>query len=119
MTTQMKAAKEGRVTEEMKTIAMEEDEPPEKIRQRIARGTVIITRNNRREEAHPIGIGEGLRTKVNANVGTSMDLCDINLEIEKARIAVKYGADTVMDLSTAGSIDDVRRRLLEEVNLPV
>ncbi|MEM3747488.1 MAG: phosphomethylpyrimidine synthase ThiC [Thermoproteota archaeon] len=119
MTTQMKAAKEGRVTEEMKTIAMEEDESPEKIRQRIARGTVIITHNNRREEAHPIGIGEGLRTKVNANVGTSMDLCDINLEIEKARIAVKYGADTVMDLSTAGSIDDVRRRLLEEVNLPV
>ncbi|MEM3523853.1 MAG: phosphomethylpyrimidine synthase ThiC, partial [Thermoproteota archaeon] len=112
MTTQMKAAKEGRVTEEMKTIAMEEDESPEKIRQRIARGTVIITHNNRREEAHPIGIGEGLRTKVNANVGTSMDLCDINLEIEKARIAVKYGADTVMDLSTAGSIDDVRRRLL-------
>ncbi|MDW8034086.1 MAG: phosphomethylpyrimidine synthase ThiC [Nitrososphaerota archaeon] len=119
MTTQMKAAKEGRITEEMRVIAMEEDESPEKIRQRIARGTVIITRNNKREETHPIGIGEGLRTKVNANVGTSMDLCDINLEIEKARIAIKYGADTVMDLSTAGDIDDVRRRILNEINVPV
>ncbi|MEM1554671.1 MAG: phosphomethylpyrimidine synthase ThiC [Thermoproteota archaeon] len=118
MTTQMRAAKEGRITEEMKTIALEEEESPESIRQRIARGTVVITHNNRRE-AHPIGIGEGLRTKVNANVGTSADLCDINLEIEKARIAVKYGADTVMDLSTAGNIDDIRQKILKEINVPI
>ncbi|MBO3800652.1 MAG: phosphomethylpyrimidine synthase ThiC [Candidatus Brockarchaeota archaeon] len=115
----MRAAKEGRVTEEMRIVAVEEDESPEKIRQRIASGTVIIARNNKRENMHPIGIGEGLRTKVNANVGTSMDLCDINLEVEKARVAVKYGTDTVMDLSTAGDIDAVRRRILKEINVPV
>ncbi|MEM2488210.1 MAG: phosphomethylpyrimidine synthase ThiC, partial [Thermoproteota archaeon] len=119
MTTQMMAAKEGSITEEMKIVAVKEDESPEKIRQRIARGTVIITRNNRREEVHPIGIGEGLSTKVNANVGTSVDLCDIKLEMEKAKTAVKYGADTVMDLSTAGDIDDIRQKILKEVNVPI
>jgi len=119
MVTIMGAAKEGRVTEEMLKVAKDEDESPEKIRQRIARGTLIITCNNRRENSHPIGIGEGLRTKVNANVGTSIDLCDINLEVEKVRVAVKYGADTVMDLSTAGDIDDIRRRILKEANVPV
>ncbi|MCX8183045.1 MAG: phosphomethylpyrimidine synthase [Crenarchaeota archaeon] len=119
MANQMGAAKEGRVTEEMIIVAREEDESPEKLRQRIASGVAIIARNNRRENVQPIGIGEGLRTKVNANVGTSIDLCDVNLEIEKTRIAVKYGADTVMDLSTAGDIDSVRQRILKEANVPV
>jgi phosphomethylpyrimidine synthase len=115
----MKAAKEGRVTEEMRIVAEDEDEPPERIRERVCKGTVIITCNNRRGNVHPIGIGEGLRTKVNANIGTSIDLCNIDLEVEKARVAVKYGADTIMDLSTAGDIDEARRRVLKEVNVPV
>jgi len=115
----MRAAKEGRVTEEMRIVAVDEGESPEKIRERVSRGTVIITCNNRRGNVHPIGIGEGLRTKVNANIGTSNDLCDINLELEKARVAVKYGADTVMDLSTAGDLNEIRRRILKEVNVPV
>ncbi len=117
--TQMRAAKEGRVTEEMRIVAADEGESPEKIRERVSRGTVIITRNNRRGNVHPIGIGEGLRTKVNANIGTSTDLCNIDLEVEKARVAVKYGADTIMDLSTAGNLDEIRRRILMEVNVPV
>ncbi len=119
MNTQAKAAKEGRLTEEMKIIAIDEEESPEKIRERIARGTVIIMRNSNRENVHPIGIGEGLRTKVNANVGTSIDLCDIVMEVEKARVAIRYGADTVMDLSTGGDLDEVRRKILKEVNVPV
>jgi len=117
--TQMKSAVEGRETEEMRLVAMEEDESPQNIRMRIAEGSLIITRNIIRENVHPVGIGKGLRIKVNANVGTSQDLCDINLEVEKASIAVKYGADTVMDLSTSGNLDEVRRAILKAVNVPV
>ncbi|MEM1515185.1 MAG: phosphomethylpyrimidine synthase ThiC [Thermoproteota archaeon] len=115
----MKAAVEGRETEEMCLIAIEEDESPQNIRVRVAEGSLIITRNIIRENVHPVGIGKGLRIKVNANVGTSQDLCDINLEVEKASIAVKYGADTVMDLSTSGDLDEIRRSILKAVNIPV
>lgn len=119
MATQMEAAKRGQITEEMRIVAKDEDELPEVICQRIAEGTVIITRNITRENVHPLGIGKGLRTKVNANVGTSQDLCDPNLEVEKAKIAVKYGADTVMDLSTAGDLDKIRQAIIKAVNVPI
>ncbi|MEM2103579.1 MAG: phosphomethylpyrimidine synthase ThiC [Candidatus Bathyarchaeia archaeon] len=115
----MEAAKRGHITEEMRVVASEEGESPEQICQRIAEGTVIITRNLQRENVHPIGIGRGLRTKVNANIGTSPDLCDLSLEIEKAKVAVKYGADTIMDLSTAGNLDDIRRAIIRAVDVPV
>jgi len=116
---QMKAAKLGQITAEMRIVAEDEGESPERIRRRVAKGTVAITRNLKRGNVHPIGIGEGLRTKVNANVGTSADLCDPALEVEKAKVAVQYGADTVMDLSTAGDIDGIRRAILNAVNVPV
>ncbi|MFQ5999638.1 MAG: phosphomethylpyrimidine synthase [Candidatus Bathyarchaeia archaeon] len=119
MANQMKAAKMGQITEEMRIVAKEEDESPEKICRRVAAGRVVITRNMERENVIPIGIGEGLRTKINANVGTSADLCDLSLEVEKAKIAVKYGADTVMDLSTSGNLDEIRRTILNAVNVPI
>jgi phosphomethylpyrimidine synthase len=119
MTTQMKAAREGRETEEMMVVAADEGETPQNIRKRIAEGTVIIARNIQRESVHPIGIGKGLRIKVNANIGTSPDVCDLNLEIEKAKIAIKYGADTVMDLSTGGDLDEIRRAIIKAVNSPI
>ncbi|MEM2325999.1 MAG: phosphomethylpyrimidine synthase ThiC [Candidatus Bathyarchaeia archaeon] len=119
MSGQMKAAKGGRETEEMRLIAMEEGLSPEKVRRGVAEGAIIIARNINRENVHPIGIGRGLRIKVNANIGTSPDICDVNLEIEKARVAVKYGADTVMDLSTGGDLDEVRRAIIRTVNVPV
>ncbi|MEM1989012.1 MAG: phosphomethylpyrimidine synthase ThiC [Candidatus Bathyarchaeia archaeon] len=119
MSGQMKAAKGGRETEEMRLIAMEEGLSPEKVRRGVAEGAIIIARNINRENVHPIGIGRGLRIKVNANIGTSPDICDVNLEIEKARVAVKYGADTVMDLSTGGDLDEVRRAIIRAVNVPV
>jgi len=119
MVNQMKAAKLGQITEEMRIVAKEEDESPEKICKRIAAGRVVITRNIERENVVPLGIGEGLRTKINANVGTSADLCDLNLEVEKAKIAVKYGADTVMDLSTSGNLDEIRKAILNAVNVPI
>ncbi|MEM2917172.1 MAG: phosphomethylpyrimidine synthase ThiC [Candidatus Bathyarchaeia archaeon] len=119
MTTQIEAAKQGKITEEMRIVAKDEEETPETICKRVAAGTVIIARNIRRENAHPIGIGEGLRTKINTNIGTSPDLCDVKLEIEKAKIAVKYGTDTIMDLSTGGNLDEIRRAVLKAVDVPV
>ncbi|MDH5754761.1 MAG: phosphomethylpyrimidine synthase ThiC [Candidatus Bathyarchaeota archaeon] len=119
MATQMEAAKKGRITEEMRIVAKNEKESPQSIRQRLAEGTVIITRNVQHENVHPIGIGKGLRTKINANIGTSPDLCDFDLEIEKAKIAVKYGADTIMDLSISGDLNKIRRTILKIVNVPV
>lgn len=117
--TQMKAAKLGQITREMRIVAKDEDESPENICRRVANGTVIITRNVQRENVHPVGIGEGLRTKVNTNIGTSLDMCDLDLELEKARSAVKYGADTIMDLSTAGNLDDIRQTILKAVEVPI
>jgi len=119
MVNQVKAAKMGQITEEMQIVAKDEDESPRKICKRVAAGSVVITRNIERENVIPIGIGEGLRTKINTNVGTSTDMCDLNLEVEKAKIAVNYGTDTVMDLSTSGNLDEIRRAVLNAVNVPI
>ena len=119
MTTQMELARRGQATEEMRAVAEAEKVPLRVLMRRVASGRIVITRNVRREHVRPTGIGEGLRVKVNANVGTSSDLCDPDLEVEKARIAVSYGADTVMDLSTAGDLDAIRRRIIEAVDVPV
>ncbi len=119
MATQMEAAKRGQITEEMRIVAKDEDESPQAICQRIADGVGIITRNIQHENVRPVGIGKGMRTKVNANIGTSPDLCDLKLEVEKAKIAVKYGADTIMDLSTAGDLDEIRKAIIKAVNVPI
>jgi len=117
--TQMKAAIKGKITDEMRAVARAEAESPHALRERLAEGTVVIARNSQHKNVHPVGIGLGLKTKVNANIGTSPDLCDIDLEVKKAMIAIKYGADTVMDLSTGGNLDEVRRRILQAVNVPI
>ena len=109
----------GEATAEMRLVADEENESVEKIRRRVAAGTLIIARNVRREKVHPVGIGEGLRTKVNTNIGTSPDMTDINMEIEKAKVAVKYGTDTIMDLSINGDLDKVRRAILNAIDVPL
>ena len=119
MATQMEMARRGQPTDEMRAVAEAEGVPLQVLMRRVASGRVVITRNVRREDVRPTGIGEGLRVKVNANVGTSPDLCDPDLEVEKAKVAVRYGADTVMDLSTAGDLDAIRRRILEAVDVPV
>ncbi len=119
MATQMSAAKLGQVTGEMRAVARAEGVPLRKIREGVAQGTIVIAYSPRRRGARPLGIGEGLRTKVNANLGTSPDLCDPDLEVEKARVAVRCGADTLMDLSTGGDLDGVRRRILEAADVPL
>ena len=118
MTTQMKAAKAGCVTEEMRLIAEIEDVPVEWLRQRVAKGTVIIPRNMVKENVKIVGIGEGLTTKVNVNIGTSTLYTNLDMEIEKAKIAIKYGTDTIMDLSTGGDLDHIRRELIKVAPVP-
>ncbi|MBA7593261.1 5-hydroxybenzimidazole synthase [subsurface metagenome] len=116
---QMTEAKRGMVTPEMEAVAKAEGKPVEFLLRGIAAGRLIIPRNVGRENVSVQGIGEGLRTKINANIGTSPDYANIDEEVEKAKIAVRYGADTVMDLSIGGDIDEVRRRILRAVNVPV
>ncbi len=116
---QMEEAKRGRITPEMKAVAEAESRDPKFIQRGVATGRLIIPKNAKRENVSVVGIGEGLSTKVNANVGTSPDYVRLNEEVEKAKIAVRYGADTIMDLSVGGDIDKVRRSILRAVTVPV
>ena len=115
---QISEARKGQLTEEMKAVAAAEGRRPEEIMRGVASGRIVIPRNPRRS-IQVRGIGEGLSVKVNANVGTSLDYQNVEEEVEKAKIAVRYGADSVMDLSTGGDLDAVRRRILQEIRLPV
>jgi phosphomethylpyrimidine synthase len=119
MATQIEAARSGRITEEMKIIAQQEGLEPEKIRDRVARGTVVIFHNVNRTLRKYTAIGEGLFTKVNVNLGASTNHYDLNEELEKVRIANKYGADTIMDLTDGGDIDGARRAIIKEAWMPV
>ena len=115
MTTQMSAAKRGIATEEMKHIAKEEDIALEFIVRGLSNGSIIIPKNNARpqQERKIVGIGKSLKTKVNVNIGTSTLHQNLQEEISKAKVAVKYGADTLMDLSDGGNLDHIRQTLLE------
>jgi len=117
--TQLQRALRGEITREMQGVAKEEGIDPDILCQRIAKGTVIIPANQHHEGRRPLGIGQGLRTKVNANVGTSSDFPDIVKEVEKAKVAAKAGADTIMDLSTGGDIDRARAAVLGATHLPL
>ena len=112
--TQLEAARSGKITYEMEAVADQEELSPEYVRAGIAEGKIVIPHNIRRSGVKPCGIGVGLKTKVNANLGTSPDEPSLSNEMEKLEIAVKYGADTVMDLSTGGDLDEIRRRFLDE-----
>ena len=116
----MDAARDGRILEEFRLVAEEEGVTVERIVEGLRSGRIIIVRNVvRGEDVKPLGIGEGLRVKVNANVGTSPEVEDPEYEVEKAKTAVRYGADTVMDLSTGGNLDHIRRRIIGEVKVPL
>jgi phosphomethylpyrimidine synthase len=117
----MKIAKEGKVSKEMEIVAKKEQLDVEFLRRGIADGRIVIPKSNQRD-TDPIGIGEGLLVKINANVGSSKKVCDIQGEVEKAKIAVKFGADTVMDLSTGVTEEDVktiRQKILQEIKVPI
>ncbi len=114
----MELARKGETTPEMEKVAKDEGVGIEKIRRGLAKGRIVIPRNIFRENLPAIGIGEGLRVKINANVGASPDYHEVEEEVEKAKTAIASGADTIMDLSIGGDIKGIRRRLLE-LNVPL
>lgn len=113
MATQMQLAREGKITEAMKAVAAEENVSAETIRAGVAKGVIAIPCNVNHKGLKPRGVGEGLRIKVNANIGTSSTYPDIAPELEKLAEAVKCGADAVMDLSTGSNIDVSRRQIIK------
>jgi phosphomethylpyrimidine synthase len=112
--TQLDFARQGVITAKMKEAAHAEGVTPEFIRAGLASGSIIICHNNNHANGRPLAVGTGLRTKVNANIGTSADDLDITKELEKARVAVHHGADAIMDLSTGGPVDEIRRAIIAE-----
>ncbi len=119
MTTQLEFAKQGIITEEMLTVAENEGLHKEFIRKSVAKGEIVIPCNSNRKHQKITGIGTGLRTKVNASIGTSSDICDLSLEVEKAKAADEEGADTLMELSADGDLDKIRKAVLANSDLPV
>ena len=117
--TQLEQAQKGIITNEMKQTALQEGVEPGYIRSSIVDGTVIITKNRRRKSIEPLAIGKGLRTKINANIGTSQDRVSIKQELEKLHTAVNAGADAVMDLSTGGQVDEIRKTIIKESPVPI
>ena len=116
--TQLSDARKGIITDEMKHVAEIEGVSEEFIRDSVAKGTIVIPHNiNRNIEA--CGIGAGLRTKVNATIGTSTDIVNFDEEELKAQIAIDNGADCLMELSIGGDLDEIRRRILKMSPLPV
>ncbi len=117
--TQLESARKGIISPQMKVVAQQEGVEADFIRQGIAKGTIVIPANINHVNLVPCGIGQGIRTKVNANIGTSSDFGSIDTELEKLRVAVAAGADTVMDLSTGGDISAIRRAIIAASSLPV
>jgi phosphomethylpyrimidine synthase len=117
--TQLELARKGTVSPQIKHIAAKEGVETNFIIQGLADGEIIIPANVNHTNLIPCGIGKGLRTKVNANIGTSSDFCDLNTELRKLQTAINFGADTVMDLSTGGDISAIRRTILRASTIPL
>ena len=117
--TQLELARTGIISPQMATVAQQEGLEAEVIRQGVANGTVVIPANANHGNLVPCGIGQGLRTKVNANIGTSSDFGNIDTELGKLRIAIEAGADTVMDLSTGGDLARIRQAIIASSSVPV
>jgi phosphomethylpyrimidine synthase len=117
--TQMHYARRGLVTEEMWVVAQREGLDPEFVRAEVARGRMIIPANVAHTNLVPMGIGIHARCKINANIGNSAVVSDVEGELEKLCRVVKYKADTVMDLSTGGGIDEIREAIIAHSPVPV
>lgn len=111
--TQMEAAKKGIITPEMKIVSKKEAISEDKIRDLVAKGRVAIPANINHKNLDPEGIGDGLRTKINVNLGVSGDCKDYKEEMEKVDLSIKFGAESIMDLSNFGKTNDFRKRLIE------
>lgn len=110
--TQMEAAKNGEITEEMETVAKKESMEPERLRQLVACGRVAIPANVNHKSLSAEGIGGGLKTKINVNLGISGDCRDYSVEMKKVDLALRFGAEAIMDLSNYGKTNTFRRELI-------
>ena len=117
MKTQMEYAREGINTNKIQQAADDACIPASLLRDRIALGTAIICHNNYHLTGTPLAVGEGIKTRVNANIGTSKDDTSIASELAKARVAVAAGADALMDLSTGGPIDEIRAEIIKQTSI--
>ena len=115
---QVESAKKGIITEEVRAVAAAEGVDPLSLRKKIADGVCVVPLNKNRK-SRLVGIGAGLRTKVNASIGTSSDIVDVGAEVRKAIAAEKAGADTLMELSVGGDLDSIRKEVLSAISLPV
>lgn len=111
--TQMEAAKKGIFTKEMEIVLKEESISKKDLMEKMAQGKIVIPANKNHKSLSPKGIGEGLKTKINVNLGVSEDCCDQELELEKVMNSIKLGADAIMDLSTFGDTRGFRRKLAD------
>lgn len=111
--TQIDKARAGIVTPEMEIVARKEQRNPEEIRLAVARGEIAIPANVNHTSLNPEGVGNGLRTKVNVNLGISGDLIDYDVEFEKVKVALELGAEGIMDLSNSGKTRDFRQKLIQ------
>jgi len=117
--TQLKKARDGVLTPEIRYIAEKEGIDPSYLGEMVAKGRVVITANKNHKDLEPCGIGEGLLIKVNSNIGTSSDHIDLEEEMDKLKISIEAGADTVMDLSTGGDLDLIRREIIRASKIPI
>lgn len=117
--TQLEYAKRNIITPLMQKVAVKEKMSSELLLSKIKQGKAVIPLNRNHKIKKPCGIGHGLSTKINANIGTSTDKSEIKDELEKLRVVCKYGADTVMDLSVGGDIQNLRRQILHYSPVPV
>ncbi len=116
--TRIEMAKKGIITDEFREVALNEGITTDKLIQHLAEGRSVIARNTH-HTIKPVGIGSGMRVKINANIGTSKDKVSVEEEMEKLKALIRYGADAVMDLSTGGPIKEIRMSLLQESPIPV
>ena len=116
---QMHYARQGIATGEMNHVAVEEGISPELVREEVAAGRLVICANINHRDLRPVGIGISVRCKINANLGNSALGSNIQAEVKKVKLAVKFGADTVMDLSTGKQLDETREAILRETTVPV
>ncbi len=117
--TQLEMARKNKISEEMEICAEYEGVEPEFIRKGVEDGNIVVIRNKKHKSISPLAIGKGLKTKVNANIGTSKDRTDVDLELKKVRVSVAAGADTIMDLSTGGDIRTIRKAIIKESSLVI
>jgi phosphomethylpyrimidine synthase len=119
MSTIIERLKAGVVPDAVTKVADEEFKTTEEIKEGLLDGTIVIPLNVNRSNAKPVGIGRGLKTKINANIGTSEKFPQLEEELKKLEVTIKAGADAVMDLSTGGPLVEIRKRILASSTLPL